>query len=91
VRWDRVGRVALVIVLAVVALLYIQHAVAYLQARGEANREQAIVERLQQQNAALMRQQRQLNDRATIVRDARELGMVWMGERPYSVTGLPNH
>ena len=28
---------------------------------------------------------------ATIVKDARELGMVWLGERTYSVTGLPNH
>jgi cell division protein FtsB len=91
VRWDRVGRVALVIVLAVVALLYVQHAISYLQARSEANQQQAIVKRLEQQNAALVRQQKQLNDPATIVKDARELGMVWMGERPYSVTGLPNH
>ena len=91
VRWDRVGRVALVIVLAVVALLYIQHAVSYLQARGEANHQQAIVKRLEQANAALVRRQKQLNDPATIVKDARELGMVWMGERPYSVNGLPNH
>jgi cell division protein FtsB len=83
--------VALVIVLAVVALLYVQHAVAYLQARGEANRQQAIVERLRRQNAALVRRQQQLNDPVTIVRDARELGMVRMGERPYSVTGLPKH
>jgi cell division protein FtsB len=91
VRWDRVGRVALVIVLAVVALLYVQHAISYLQARSEANQQQAVVKRLEQQNAALVRQQKQLNDPATIVKDARELGMVWMGERPYSVTGLPNH
>ncbi len=91
VRWDRVGRVALVIVLAVVALLYIQHAIAYFQARSEANHQQAIVKRLEQQNAALVRQQNQLNDPATIVKDARELGMVWLGERTYSVTGLPNH
>jgi cell division protein FtsB len=91
VRWDRVGRVALVIVLAVVALLYVQHAIAYLQARGEANHQQAIVKQLEQQNAALVRRQKQLNDPATIIKNARELGMVWMGERPYSVTGLPNH
>jgi cell division protein FtsB len=91
VRWDRVGRVALVIVLGIVALLYIQHAIAYLQARSEADHQQAIVRHLEQQNAALVRQQNQLNDPATIVKDARQLGMVWMGERPYSVTGLPNH
>jgi cell division protein FtsB len=91
VRWDRVGRVALVIVLAVVALLYIQHAIAYVQARSEADHQQAIVTSLERQNAALARQQKQLNDPATIIKDARELGMVWMGERPYAVNGLPNH
>jgi cell division protein FtsB len=91
VRWDRVGRVALVLVLVVVAGLYIQHAIAYLQARGEADRQQAVVKRLEQQNATLIRQQQQLNDPATIIKDARVLGMVWEGERPYAVSGLPNH
>ena len=82
---------ALVIVLAIVALLYAQHAIAYFQARSEANQQQAIVKRLQQQNAALVRKQQQLNDRATIIKDARALGMVWLGERPYAVNGLPHH
>ena len=91
VRWDRVGRVALVVVLIVVAGLYVQHAVAYFAARAEADQQLAIVQRLRQENGALMQQQRSLGDPATIVRDARALGMVWKGERPYVITGLPNH
>jgi cell division protein FtsB len=91
VRWDRVGRVALVITLAVVAGLYVQHALAYLEARAQADQQQEIVKRLIRDNAALTRRQHALNDPTTIVRDARALGMVWQGERPYSVTGLPNH
>ena len=90
VRWDRVGRVALVLTLAVVAGLYVQHAIAYIQARGQADEQQAIVTRLERQNKALSRQAQQLNDPKTIVKDARALGMVWQDERPYSITGLPN-
>ena len=45
----------------------------------------------QNNNASLRAQQRSLNNPATIVRDARALGMVRVGEHPYEVTGLPKH
>jgi hypothetical protein len=32
-----------------------------------------------------------LNNPATILRDARALGMVRVGEHPYEVVGLPKH
>lgn len=91
IRWDRVGRVLLLVVLTVVVGLYVQQALAYLSVRSQANQQLAIVHRLTRQNAALTRQQRALNDPATIQRDARALGMVLPGERPFSVTGLPGH
>jgi cell division protein FtsB len=91
VRWDRVGRVALLIVLLVVAGLYVEHALAYLSARSQANEQLSIVNRLRRENAALAQQQQALNDPTAIVRDARALGMVWQGERPYVVTGVPKH
>lgn len=89
VRWDRVGRVSLLIVLCVVAGLYVQKGLAYLSARSQANQQRAIVQQLKRSNAALRAQQRSLNDPATIARDARRLGMVRVGEHPYEVTGLP--
>ena len=89
VRWDRVGRVSLLVVLGVVAALYVQQALAYLAVRGQANRQRAIVHQLARDNAVLRAQQRSLNDPATILRDARVLGMVRPGEHPYEVTGLP--
>ena len=46
---------------------------------------------LKRDNARLTQEQRALRDPATIVLDARKLGMVRPGERPYVVTGLPNH
>jgi cell division protein FtsB len=85
VRWDRVGRVALLIVLVVVAGLYVQDAMSYLATRSQAAQQQAVVRQLARQNAALAAQQRSLQDPATIRRDARALGMVLPGERPYVV------
>jgi len=81
--------VVLLIVLAVVVGLYVQEAITYFAARSQADTQRDIVRRLTRQNAELVRQQKQLNDPATIRRDARALGMVFPGERPYVVTGLP--
>lgn len=91
VRWDRVGRVGLLVVLAVVGGLYVQQALAYLSVRSQARQQHAIVQELQRQNAALNAQQRSLKNPATVQREARALGMVRMGEHPYVITGLPNH
>lgn len=79
---------ALLVVFAVVAGLYVQQALAYFSVRGQADQQQAIVQRLQRQNAQLEREQRSLQNPATIQRDARVLGMVRPGERPYVITGL---
>jgi cell division protein FtsB len=81
----------LLIVLAVVAGLYIQQAVEYLSTRSAANAQRAAATRLARENAALTREQRALNDPATIKREARALGMIQPGERPYVVVGLPSH
>ena len=91
VRWDRVGRIGLLVVLAVVAGLYVRQGLSLLSTRSQAEQQLAIVHRLSRDNAALQKQQASLNDPATIERDARDLGMVRVGERPYVVTGLPSH
>jgi cell division protein FtsB len=85
IRWDKVGRVLLLVVLAVVLGLYVQEAIAYLSVRSEANQQAAIAHRLARENARLAQEQRSLNDPATIRRDARGLGMVLPGERPYAM------
>ncbi len=91
VRWDRLGRVGLLVVFAVVAALYIQQGLALLSTHSQAVQQLAIVHQLAKENQALDRQQRSLKDPAVIERDARALGMVFPGERPYVVTGVPNH
>ena len=90
-KWERIGRVALVVVLAVVIGLYVQRALTYLSVRSQASQQLAIMHQLSRQNARLTREQKALNDPATIEKDARALGMVLPGERPYAVSGLPGH
>ena len=89
IRWDRVGRIALLLMLGVVVGLYVQHTLSYLAVRAEANRQRAIVANLRRDNAQLTQEQRSLMNPATIVRDARALGMVRLGEHPYAMTRSP--
>jgi cell division protein FtsB len=84
-RWERIGRYGLVLVLMIVVGLYVEHALSYLSTRSQANAQSAVVRSLERQNAALRSAASSLNDPATIVRDARALGMVRPGERPYVV------
>jgi cell division protein FtsB len=84
-RWERIGRYGLVVVLTIVVGLYVEHALSYLSTRSQANAQSAVVRSLERQNAALRREAGSLNDPTTIVRDARALGMVRPGERPYVV------
>ena len=91
VRWERVGRIGLLVVLAVVIGLYADHAISYLTTRSESNRQHAIVTRLKRQNAYSERRERSLNDLSTILAQARALGMVRPGEQPYAIVGQPSH
>jgi cell division protein FtsB len=90
VRWDRVGRTGLLIVLVAVAGLYLQQGIDYLSTRSAANGARATAVQLARQNAVLQRQANALKNPVTIKRDARALGMVKSGERSYVVVGLPN-
>jgi cell division protein FtsB len=86
VRWDRMGRISLLVVLAVVSMIGVQRVLSYVQTRSRADQAMALVHRLTKQNAKLAAEQRALSEPATIAADARKLGMVRIGERPYVVT-----
>ena len=79
----------MLVVLAVVLGLYIQQGLTLLSVHSQAVQQKAAVMRLAHQNAQLRRDASSLNDPSTIIREARELGMIKPGERPYVVTGLP--
>jgi cell division protein FtsB len=90
VRWERVGRVGLLVVLAVVVGLYVEHTLSYFATRTQADQQQAIVTKLAHENAQLARQAKSLTERSTIVSQARALGMVRPSERPYVIKGAPS-
>jgi cell division protein FtsB len=79
------------IVLVIVAGIYIQDAIEFITTHSQVTAQRAYVQRLARDNAALRRQQQSLNDPVTIKHDARVLGMIQSGERPYVVMGLQNH
>jgi cell division protein FtsB len=90
VRWDRLGRIALLVVLTVVVGLYVKQGFSLLSIHSQAQKQLGIVQQLVHDNARLRAQQKSLNDPATIMRDARMLGMVRVGEHPYVISGLPS-
>jgi hypothetical protein len=91
IRWERVGRVALLVVLAIVVGLYVQQGLRVFSVHRQAEQQLQSVHQLQHANASLTKQERALNNPATIKSDARALGMVLPTERSYVVTGLPTH
>ena len=76
--------------LLVVVGLYVKQGLSLLSTRAQASSSSGSCDRLARENAQLSRQRDSLSSPATIERDARALGMVRTGERPYVITGLPN-
>jgi cell division protein FtsB len=91
VRWERVGRIALLVVLTAVVGLYAERALSYFSTHAQASQARAEYVQLAGQHHALQAQQRSLTNPATIVQRARELGMTRVGEQPYAITGQASH
>lgn len=89
IRWDRVGRVGLLVTLAIVVCLYIQPALSILNTWRAERQQASAVHQLLRSNALLRRQVESLNQPSTIAADARALGMVRSGEKPYVILGMP--
>ena len=88
IRWDRLGRWALIAVLAFILYLYIGPAATWVSTYREAGRKRAEVAALKAENRRLRERGRQLRDPAAVEREARRLGMVKAGERSYVVEGV---
>jgi len=88
VRWDRVGRVALLLALAVVGLLYVDPATSLLSSWRQSGTERGQVRQLGREHRILLARRRALDDPRVVAAEARRLGLVLPGEIPYVVTGL---
>ena len=86
--WDRVGRIALVLVLFLICVLYINPIAGFVDAWQESKAEQANLERLEATNEELRRRVAILDQPDGAEREARQMGMVAADENPYVVRGL---
>jgi cell division protein FtsB len=89
IRWDRISRVSLLVVLVAIFVLYIGPARSYWSTVQEAKQRRADVAQLERENARLRARRGALRNAAALERDARRLGMVRPGERAYVVKHLP--
>jgi cell division protein FtsB len=85
IRWDRLGRWALICVFAFVLYLYIGPARTWVSTYAEAKRKRADVAKLRERNEQLREQKRQLARKGAVELEARKLGMVKAGEKLYVV------
>jgi cell division protein FtsB len=89
IRWDRLGRWALIGVFAFVLYLYIGPAARWVTTYRQAKEKRAEVASLQAENHRLRAQQRELKRPSAQEREARRLGMVKAGEKSFVIEGLP--
>lgn len=89
IRWDRVGRVALLLVLLLIVYLYVGPVRSWWSTWQDSKAKQAQVQRLEHENAQLRARKAALGTPQALEREARRIGMVRPDERPFVVGGLP--
>ncbi len=89
IRWDRLGRVALLATLFVIVLSYASPARKWIKQSGTANQLKQELGELRAEKRTLDRRLRALRDPRALEREARRLGMVRVGERSYVIENLP--
>jgi cell division protein FtsB len=88
IRWDRLGRWALIGVFAFVLYLYIGPAARWVTTYRDAKQKRAEVAVLHAENVKLRAQQRALRAPSALEKEARSLGMVKAGEKAYVIEGV---
>jgi cell division protein FtsB len=88
VRWDRVGRIALTLVLAAVLYSYLNPAIDFVKTYTATTAAKAEFHELLRENKRLHKRIQTADDPIVISRRARAQGMVAAGETPIVVRGL---
>jgi cell division protein FtsB len=88
VNWDKVGRVALTIVLAAVIYSYLNPAIDFVKTYTATTAAKAKLHELQHENTRLHKRIQSADDPIVVDRKARGQGMVAEGETPVVIRGL---
>lgn len=91
IRWDKLGRAAMLCLLVALAYLYLSAGIRIYSTWRQAHGDNAQLATLEQEHVLLQRQHESLARRGTVEEEARRLGMMRSGEQSYVVTGLPNN
>jgi len=89
IRWDRLGRVALLATLILIVLSYASPARQWIRQSGTAGHQKRELSELSSENKKLKQRLHALRDPGALEREARRLGMVRAGERSYVIENLP--
>ncbi|MGH2841101.1 MAG: septum formation initiator family protein [Solirubrobacteraceae bacterium] len=89
VRWDRVGRMTLIVVGLLLVYLYINPLRTWVSTWQEAKTKRGEVSALQREHQQLVQRKRALQASGAVDTEARRLGMVRRDERAFVVRGLP--
>jgi len=89
VRWDRLGRVILVLVLFAVVASYVGPSLKVFDTWRESKAADIELAALKAENEQLQRQANELEKPAAAIAEARKLGLVASGEQAYVIDGLP--
>ncbi|MHB8490837.1 MAG: hypothetical protein ACYDA6_01300 [Solirubrobacteraceae bacterium] len=89
-RWNRLGRIAMLAVLAVLLFLYLRAGVSLLSSWSEARHTSETIAGLKVQYSHLLAHHAALESPAWVESQARALGMVFPGEHQYFLRGLPH-
>jgi cell division protein FtsB len=88
IRWDRFGRIVLVLVLFAVLISYIGPTMHVFDSWRESRAADQQLATLKAENERLSRQAHELEKPAAAIAEARKLGMVGPGEKAYVIDGL---
>jgi hypothetical protein len=91
VRWDRLGRLALLCVLIALVYLYVSAGIRLLSTLHQSHHDSAAVAAMKREHTLLLQQHEALSGQAALEAEARRLGMMRKGEQPYVVGALPNN
>ncbi len=91
VRWDRLGRLAMLGVLVVLVYLYASAGAHMLSTWQQSRHDSAAVQVLEREHRALVHQRETLTAPGTLETEARQLGMMKSDEQPYVISGLPGN
>jgi hypothetical protein len=88
VKWDRVGRIALTLVLAAILFSYLNPLVNFIHAYRGSSAERVQLHKLQAENALLHRKMKAADNPSVLETEARRQGLIGPGERAYVIHGL---